>query len=52
MFNWLKGLFKKKPTVVEIRKIVKVEIKIPKRYNVRDKKGRFVKKGVQNGKRR
>lgn len=44
MFNWLKGLFKKKPTVVEIQEVIEVKIKFPKKYNVRDKKGRFCKK--------
>ena len=52
MLNWIKGLFKKKPVVVEIRDIVEVELKYPPRYNIRDKKGRFVKKGKTNGKRR
>ena len=52
MLNWIKGLFKKKPVVVEIHDIVEVEFKYPPKYNVRDKKGRFVKKGKTNGKRR
>lgn len=44
MFKWLKGLFKKKPVVVVIE--TEVEVKIPKiYYNVRDKNGRFCKKG-------
>lgn len=51
MLNWFKRLFKKE------RKVGFIEIEITEvkpiiRYNVRDKKGRFVKKGKSNGKRR
>jgi len=50
MFNWFKKLFKKKPVVIEIRETFEIGVKVPNRYNVRDKKGRFVKKGKKNGK--
>lgn len=43
MFNWIKKLFKKEQCVQAL--VVEVEIKTRTRYNVRDKKGRFVKKG-------
>ncbi len=53
MFNWFKRLFKKE----EQRGFMDIEIEIKEvkpiiRYNVRDKNGRFVKKGKTNGKRR
>lgn len=44
MFGWLKRLFKKKP-VIEVNE-TEEEVKMPKfYYNIRDKKGRFCKKG-------
>lgn len=43
MWEWLKRLLKKKPVVVKIKDVV--EVKINAYYNIRDKKGRFCKKG-------
>lgn len=50
MFNWIKKLFgKKKETLVFYE--LSVQTHINKRYNVRDKMGRFTKKkGRKNGK--
>lgn len=53
MFNWLKKLFKRENNFIDVE--IKIEeIYPPQRnyYNVRDGKGRFVKKEKENGKRR
>lgn len=51
MINWLKRLFKKEKKIGFIE-IEITEVKPVIKYNTRDKKGRFVKKGKSNGKRR
>ena len=51
MFKWLKKLFKKRGEVVSSLDL-EGELKPIVRYNIRDEKGRFVKKGNKNGKRR
>lgn len=43
MIKWLKNLFKKKTDVVFYE--ITLQSQLKKRYNVRDKKGRFTKKG-------
>jgi len=58
MLDWLKRLFKKEEQDIgsDLRGFMDIEIEIkeikPVKYNIRDKKGRFVKKGKSNGKRR
>lgn len=53
MFKWLKRLFKRENNFIDVE--IKIEEIYPVNknyYNVRDKKGRFVKKEKENGKRR
>ena len=47
MLKWLLGLFRKKIIIINVEEVI--EIKVPNRYNIRDKKGRFCKKGKENG---
>ena len=44
MLNWFKKLFKKKESNIVFYE-VSIQTQLRKRYNVRDKKGRFTKKG-------
>ena len=45
MWEWIKGLFvKKKVEILDIKEIEEVK-PVKNYYNIRDKKGRFCKKG-------
>lgn len=57
MLDWLKRLFKKGEQDIgsDLRGFMDIEIEIkevkPAKHNIRDKKGRFIKKGKKNGNR-